>query len=605
MHKIRLIDELTLNPKRILEKPLLLFTLCLLFITFSCLIIFIQSNSVFAQTIDDPEGDVPAGDPDYVDMYKVKFWQSKGAPENMSIDFYSQGPIPKGNQAGINATAIFEVYMDVDDDSTTGVPLDDIGYDYKLYVNLYEWNGKNWINGTVYWDYDAFGLSHSLSGFFTFAEGNPRATEPYRFRWQFSLISLKWSKVKWIARTFYNNHWSDQVPDQGHATLEVDTSEVADIDTVRGEHIEFIYPSTYQEVLDKYDVIKAIDFGTKVQSQLCGTEFHGIQTIQYNPWMNGVAACGNPVDMGSWMWHDEPPWFVVFHELGHNYTLASQRFNQLYPGLGYISMGGDDWNFGMNFVEAWATMAGLYAMQDLFTKTTQYQLSSDCAQNLEQLFNDTESSYRGALSIYEQNPDFSKIYPDVLDGIFLTLAETHGYGIFPKFFEILQPPDQRWDTLNEIKPEQDYDRAKALSMTVTCCAFSVAGGVDLRDQFENQWDLPIDDPFYEQIKPTIEGMITDVDDVLSLGEMRFQLFPNYPNPFNASTVLSYQLWKSSPVKVKVYNLLGQLVTVLNEGLKDAGTHHLLWDASDFPSGIYVFYLETNQGVKSMTCTVLQ
>lgn len=570
----------------------------------NCILCFILVNSIYAQTIEDTIGDIPAGDPDYVDITKIKFRQL-GDGNTISIDFYSQGPIPKGNQAGINTTTIFEVYMDVDDDSTTGVPLEDIGYDYKLHVNLYEWNGKNWINGTVFWDYNAHGSSRSLSGFFTFAEGNPRSTAPYKFSWQFSLISLKWHRIKWIARTFYNIHWSDQIPDQGHATLTVDTSKVADIDTVRGEHIEFIYPSTYQEVLDKYEVIKAIDCGTRVQSQLCGTEFHGIQVIQYNPWMNGVACCGNPVDMGSWMWNDEPSWFVVFHELGHNYTLASTRFNQLYPGLGYIPMGGDDWNFGMNFVEAWATMVGLYAMRELFTEGPQYQLGSDCVQNLEQVFNNMKSSYQGALHIYEQNPDFSKIYPDLVDGIFFTLADSFGYDIFPKFFKILQPSNQPWHTLDEIKPEQDYDWSKTMAMTVTCCAFSVAAGVDLRNQFENQWDFPIYDPFYDEVKPEIEGMITSVEEVSALGGMQFRLFPNYPNPFNAKTVISYQLNKLSPVKIKIYNLLGQLVTVLNEGVKEAGTHQLAWDASGIPSGIYVFSLETNQGVKIRKCTVLQ
>jgi hypothetical protein len=133
----------------------------------------------------------------------------------------------------------------------------------------------------------------------------------------------------------------------------------------------------------------------------------------------------------------------------------------------------------------------------------------------------------------------------------------------------------------------------------------VSAGVDLRNQFEEQWDFPIDNTFYEQIKPSIEDMITEVDDVLSMGDMRFQLFPNFPNPFNGSTIVSYQLYKSTPVMVKVYNLLGQLVTVLNEGVKEAGNHRLLWDASDLPSGIYVFYLETNHGIDSRTCTVLQ
>lgn len=564
---------------------------------------------VFAQTVEDPLGDIPTGDPNYVDVERIKFWQSAGVPEAMYIDFYTKDAIPKGNEAGIDATTIFEVYMDIDKNSNTGVKLEDIGYDYKLYANLYNWNGKNWIDGTVYWDYDNFDTPGSLSGFFTFAEGNPRSSEPYRFRWEFSLVSLKWTQIEWIARIYYSNHWADQIPDRGHATLEVDTSGVADIDTVRGEHIEFIYPSTYQEVLDRCEVIKAIDLGTQLQSQLCGTEFHGIQVIQYNPWMHGVASCGNPVDMGSWMWNDNPPWFVVFHELGHNYTFASDGFNNLYPALGYDTpMGGDNWDFGTNYVEAWASMVGLYAMHELFSKSEQYQLGAEGAASLEQAFNGSQNSYMGQLQDYEENPNFHILTPDLLDGMFMSLGEEYGYDIFPQFFKILQPPDQTWDVLTEIKDNvrNNYDYAKTLAMTITCCAFSVAAKEDLRGIFRGDWDFPIDDDMYEDVKLEIEGMMTGIDENLSLSDQKqFALYANYPNPFNMSTIIRYQLDKSSPVKIKIYDLLGNLVMAVDEGTKSAGYHRFVWEATNISSGIYIYSLETNQGVKAKKCLFVQ
>ncbi len=577
-------------------------------ISFLFILLIVTWTQTFSQTVDDPIGDILAGDPDHVDMEKVRFWQSTGAPDRMTIDFYTNGAIPKGNQVGINATTIFEVYMDVDDNNTTGVKLEDIGYDYKLHINLFEWNGKNWIDGSVYWDYDALSSPRSQSGFFIFAEGNPRSTAPYRFRWQFSLIGLKWPQVRWIARTFYSNHWSDQIPDQGHAILAVDTTGVADIDTARGEHIEFIYPTTFQEKLDNFEVLKAIDWGTQVESQLCGTEFHEIQVVQFNPWIEGVAYCGNPVSMGSWMWED-PPWFVVFHELGHNYTMAAERFNNLYPALGYDTpMGGDNWDFGTNFVEAWATMVGLYSMHELITECEKYQLGRNCVTSLEQNFTDMKNSYIGQLNGYEQDPNFHILNPDLLDGMFMSLGEEYGYDIFRYFFKMLQPPDQTWDVLTEIKNNvtRDYDFAKTVSMTVTCCAFSVATGVDLRNQFETKWDFPIDNLIYTQIKPEIEAMMTGVDENLVLTDkMQFKLFPNYPNPFNTSTIISYELNRQSVIIIKIYDLLGKLVRVLDEGTKAAGYHRLVWDASNISSGVYILTLETNQGVKATKCTLVR
>ncbi len=577
-------------------------------ILFLFMLPIIPWTQTVSQTVDDPIGDITAGDPGYVDIEKVKFWQSTGAPDRMTIDFYSNGVIPRGNQAGINATTIYEVYMDVDDNNATGVKLEDIGYDYKLHLNLFDWNGKNWIDGSVYWDYDALDSPRSQSGFFVFAEGNPRSTSPYRFRWLFSLIGLKWPQVSWIARTFYGNHWSDQVPDSGHASLEIDTTGVADIDTVRGEHIEFIYPTTFQEKLDNFEVLKAIDSGIQIEKLLCGTEFHGIQVVQFNPWIEGVAYSGNPVSIGSWMWED-PPWFIVFHELGHNFTMSAERFNILYPALGYDTpMDGDNWNFGTSFAEAWASMVGFYSMHELFTEREKYQLGIDCAGSLKQNFNDMKNSFTGQLEGYEENPNFHILNPDLLDGMFMSLGEEYGYDIFPYFFKMLQPPDEPWDILNEIKNNvtSDYNYAKTASMTVTCCAFSVAAGVDLRNQFVTKWDFPIDDLIYTQIKPEIEAMMTGVHENLALTDrMQFKLFPNYPNPFNASTSISYELNRQSVIIIRVYDLLGKLVKVVDEGTKAAGYHRLVWDASNISSGVYILSLETSQGAKATKCTLIR
>jgi len=66
----------------------------------------------------------------------------------------------------------------------------------------------------------------------------------------------------------------------------------------------------------------------------------------------------------------------------------------------------------------------------------------------------------------------------------------------------------------------------------------------------------------------------------------FVLSPNFPNPFNARTTINYTLPKSGPVTLSVYNLLGQRVATLFEGLQDAGEHKVVWDALSAPSGVY-------------------
>jgi len=72
---------------------------------------------------------------------------------------------------------------------------------------------------------------------------------------------------------------------------------------------------------------------------------------------------------------------------------------------------------------------------------------------------------------------------------------------------------------------------------------------------------------------------------------RFFMFPAYPNPFNASTVLHYYLPVESNLTINVYNIQGQLVDVLLNGAMSAGMHSVKLYAGDMVSGLYFVKLE--------------
>ena len=70
----------------------------------------------------------------------------------------------------------------------------------------------------------------------------------------------------------------------------------------------------------------------------------------------------------------------------------------------------------------------------------------------------------------------------------------------------------------------------------------------------------------------------------------FALLSNYPNPFNASTTISYEVPATAHVKLEVYNLFGQKVATLVDGGQEAGYKSVTWDASEVSSGLYLYKL---------------
>ncbi|HCY76711.1 MAG TPA: hypothetical protein DHV28_12395 [Ignavibacteriales bacterium] len=71
----------------------------------------------------------------------------------------------------------------------------------------------------------------------------------------------------------------------------------------------------------------------------------------------------------------------------------------------------------------------------------------------------------------------------------------------------------------------------------------------------------------------------------------FELLQNYPNPFNPSTVINYQITKSSKVTLKVYDIIGNEIKTLVNNQQPAGKYSVEFNASNLPSGVYLYRLE--------------
>jgi hypothetical protein len=90
---------------------------------------------------------------------------------------------------------------------------------------------------------------------------------------------------------------------------------------------------------------------------------------------------------------------------------------------------------------------------------------------------------------------------------------------------------------------------------------------------------------------------TAVENRVSTQPQDFRLAQNYPNPFNPSTTIEYSLSKATTARVSIYNMVGQKVATLVDGLHQAGTFKVIWDGLDdfgqsVNSGLYIYKLET-------------
>ena len=72
----------------------------------------------------------------------------------------------------------------------------------------------------------------------------------------------------------------------------------------------------------------------------------------------------------------------------------------------------------------------------------------------------------------------------------------------------------------------------------------------------------------------------------------------YPNPFNPVTTIQYGVPMESQIKLAIYDLLGREVTILYSDIQIAGYHKIIWDASQYASGMYFVQLISEDFVQT-------
>lgn len=106
------------------------------------------------------------------------------------------------------------------------------------------------------------------------------------------------------------------------------------------------------------------------------------------------------------------------------------------------------------------------------------------------------------------------------------------------------------------------------------------------------WTLDLSGPV------ATEDNTSDVPDAI-------RLEPNYPNPFNPATTLTFAIPVESKVTLKVYDITGRQVATVTDQTYQAGEHQLNWDASSLASGTYFARLQAGSEVRTQRMMLIK
>ncbi|MCD4692057.1 MAG: T9SS type A sorting domain-containing protein, partial [Calditrichales bacterium] len=91
-------------------------------------------------------------------------------------------------------------------------------------------------------------------------------------------------------------------------------------------------------------------------------------------------------------------------------------------------------------------------------------------------------------------------------------------------------------------------------------------------------------------------IVSDTERKYSDHITNFELHPNYPNPFNPTTTIKYDIPKEAHVLLKIYNIRGQEVRTLVDSKVSTGSHRVVWNGTNnhgepVTSGIYIYKMK--------------
>jgi hypothetical protein len=115
---------------------------------------------------------------------------------------------------------------------------------------------------------------------------------------------------------------------------------------------------------------------------------------------------------------------------------------------------------------------------------------------------------------------------------------------------------------------------------------------------------------FVQVTTSLDAASTLVQDDLAIMPKDLILYSNYPNPFNPSTTIRFDIPQTGNVNLAIYDINGRLISTLIDGDMAAGSHQVTWNGRDVSgksvaSGIYIYRLQQNDKLMSRKLTLLR
>lgn len=156
-------------------------------------------------------------------------------------------------------------------------------------------------------------------------------------------------------------------------------------------------------------------------------------------------------------------------------------------------------------------------------------------------------------------------------------------------WEAARDPDP-WDTVDYTLRIATVDTSLTFVVGFETCLIIDVGALELPQGLSTEWWVEAHSHRPDTIIESIPRFMFSPPIVEPVPD-EYALHQNYPNPFNPTTVIRYDVKETGLVSLKIYNLLGGEVAVLVRRTVQPGFYRIVWDATNFSSGVYLCRME--------------